>query len=238
MLHIVHAFAGTVRTIKTDDKKMNRIYLKMGQSTVLRFQDDKPRKVVIGNLNYYNVEFVKGTKDVTLQPLGTVKTNLFVYCQKNTYGFLISTSNYGKYDDLVNVKWQPPLQRIRVKAKIIVINNKRSEKINKMLILNNQLKVSSFIVQSYKDKKSVFIDFKITNTTKKEIRMNDFNVFATRSNKKLEYQKLVLEKIKIAPEEKIKARLIIALEQRKGFTINFSLKNEKSKFIVSKRLLL
>jgi hypothetical protein len=102
ILSSLTSYAGIVRAIETDDKKMNRIHLRMGQSTVLRFHGDRPKKVVIGNQNYYNVEFVEGTMDVTLQPLSPVPTNLFIYCQKKTYGFLISTTNQGKYDDLVN----------------------------------------------------------------------------------------------------------------------------------------
>ena len=68
-----------VRDIYTDDRKMNPVRLGMGQSTVLRFQE-RPEKIVIGNRNYYNIEFVKGSKDVTIQPLARVKNqSLYLY---------------------------------------------------------------------------------------------------------------------------------------------------------------
>ena len=61
----VVARAGGIRTVQVNDKKMQRIYLKMGRATVLRFTS-KPKKVVIGNQNYYAVEFIDN--DLTIQP--------------------------------------------------------------------------------------------------------------------------------------------------------------------------
>ena len=72
----LNSFAGQIRTIHMNPDKMRLVNLRMGQSTVLRFTD-KPKKIVIGNQNYYSVEFIEN--DVTIQPLGRVKTNLFIY---------------------------------------------------------------------------------------------------------------------------------------------------------------
>ena len=41
--------------IETNDRLMKEVYLTLGRSTVLSF-DDKPVKVVLGNSNYFNVE--------------------------------------------------------------------------------------------------------------------------------------------------------------------------------------
>src|ERR1700722_5736196 len=102
-LAIKMAKAGSVRTIYVDSKTMSPIHLKLGESTLLRF-NEKPKKVVIGNANYFNVEFVES--DVTIQPLGRNSTNLFVYCEDHTYGFLLNVGPQGGYDDLVLVKWK------------------------------------------------------------------------------------------------------------------------------------
>jgi len=97
------ADAGQIRTVHMNSDKMKTINLKMGQSTVLRFSD-KPRKVVIGNQNYYSVEFIEN--DVTIQPLGAVKTNLFIYTPHHVYGFILNPrTGVSVYDDIVNVKW-------------------------------------------------------------------------------------------------------------------------------------
>ena len=99
----VVARGGGIRTVQVNDKKMQRIYLKMGRATVLRFTS-KPKKVVIGNQNYYAVEFIDN--DLTIQPQGRVSTNLFVYTPYRTYGFNLRVCSNCRSDDLVFVKWK------------------------------------------------------------------------------------------------------------------------------------
>ena len=97
------ALASSIRTVQVNDRKMQLIYLKMGRATVLRFTS-KPKKVVIGNQNYYAVEFIDN--DLTIQPQGKVETNLFVYTPYRTYGFILSVCSSCRADDLVFVKWK------------------------------------------------------------------------------------------------------------------------------------
>jgi hypothetical protein len=226
--------AGIVRSIKTDEKKMNRINLKMGQSTVLRFSNDRPKKVVIGNQNYYNVEFVEGTNDVTLQPLHAVPTNLFVYCEKNNYGFLINTRNYGHYDDLVNIYHKRPKTSLKVRGKIIVLDNKRVKRLKKVLTVGKGLTVDNIAITTFKRKKTVIVDFEIKNTGIDNIDLKNLIVTATRRNKSLRNQTFVLNKEKLRKGENTKVRLIIKLNVSRGFTVNIGLEKETSKFIVSK----
>ena len=95
--------ASSIRTVQVNAKKMQLIYLKMGMATVLRFTA-KPKKVVIGNQNYYAVEFIDN--DLTIQPQGKVETNLFVYTPYRTYGFILRVCSSCRSDDLVFVKWK------------------------------------------------------------------------------------------------------------------------------------
>ena len=97
------ALASSIRTVQVNDRKMQLIYLKMGRATVLRFTA-KPKKVVIGNQNYYAVEFIDN--DLTIQPLGKVETNLFVYTPYRTYGFILRVCSSCRSDDLIFVKWK------------------------------------------------------------------------------------------------------------------------------------
>ena len=97
------SLASSIRTMQVNAKKMQIIYLKMGRATVLRFTA-KPKKVVIGNQNYYAVEFIDN--DLTIQPLGKVETNLFVYTPYRTYGFILRVCSSCRSDDLVFVKWK------------------------------------------------------------------------------------------------------------------------------------
>ena len=113
----VSAFAGKIRTIEVSSKRMEPIYLKLGQSTVLRFRET-PKKVVVGNQNYFNVEFIGN--DITVQPQGAVKTNLFVYGEYHTFGFILNAGSYSQYDDLVNVRWKSPQLRLKKKRKLFM----------------------------------------------------------------------------------------------------------------------
>ncbi len=101
------AMASGIRTVQVNNKKMQLVYLKMGRATVLRFTS-KPKKVVIGNQNYYAVEFIDN--DLTIQPLGKVETNLFVYTPYRTYGFILRVCSSCRADDLVFVKWKSRYQ--------------------------------------------------------------------------------------------------------------------------------
>ncbi len=106
--------ASGIRTVQVNNSKMQLIYLKMGRATVLRFTA-KPKKVVIGNQNYYSVEFIDN--DLTIQPLGKVETNLFVYTPYRIYGFILRVCQSCRSDDLVFVKWKSNYQWPKVTAK-------------------------------------------------------------------------------------------------------------------------
>ena len=108
------AIANGIRTVQVNANKMQLIYLKMGRATVLRFTA-KPKKVVIGNQNYFSVEFIDN--DLTIQPQGKVKTNLFVYTPYRTYGFILRVCNSCRADDLVFVKWKSNYQWPKVTTK-------------------------------------------------------------------------------------------------------------------------
>ena len=100
-----------VRNVSVDDKAMAEIHLSLGKSTVLHFSE-KPIKVITGNQNYFNIEFTG--EDVTIQPLGAVVSNLFVYTEYYRYGFVLRVGG-ASYDDLVQVRWRsrrllPPME--------------------------------------------------------------------------------------------------------------------------------
>ena len=80
------AIAGKVRALRATDNEMIPIHLKVGRSTVIRFRE-KPQKVVVGNQNYFSIEFIG--KDVSIQPQAMVTSNLFVYGKTRVYGFIL-----------------------------------------------------------------------------------------------------------------------------------------------------
>ncbi|MBF0299777.1 MAG: TrbG/VirB9 family P-type conjugative transfer protein [Oligoflexia bacterium] len=123
MLICDFAKSGTVRTVYLDDTRIENIYLKLGQTTVLNFLE-KSNKVAIGNKNHFNVEYVGN--DVTVQPLRMVMdSNFFVYGDYHRYGFILKVINDPNYDDLVKVRWDE--KEIDVKSE----KSEKSEKVAK-----------------------------------------------------------------------------------------------------------
>lgn len=224
------AFAGQIRTLRMNADSMKSINLRMGQSTIIRFRE-KPKKVVVGNSNYYAVEFLDS--DVTIQPLGKFNTNLFVYTDHHVYGFLLKTSEYGKYDDLVNVRW---------KAQGIVLKKRSQPKPfnERVLSLNLKLKNVKIHINKVtfnKNRGSHIFDFTVHNVSTKKIREKDIGIYLTRSNKTLSRQEYALEKDEIGTDEKIRGRILVRLQQKKGFTFNVYHGKEKNGVIVSRRFL-
>lgn len=97
----IFASAGQVRNLHTSSQEMPSIHLLPGRSTVIRFSSP-PKKVIIGNQNYFNIEFIDS--DVTLQPLGNTSSNMFVYGDGFIYGFILKVNQSGDYDDLVFIR--------------------------------------------------------------------------------------------------------------------------------------
>ena len=118
---IFAALSGSIKEARINDNEMQPVTLRMGKSTVLRFED-KPERIVVGNQNYLNIEYV--ANDVTIQPLAPMTTNLFVYTKKKTYGFIVTVSKKGDYDDLIKVFWKRPRQKNGLHPEISLVSDK------------------------------------------------------------------------------------------------------------------
>lgn len=99
----IQSLIAAVRHINTTERAIHPIYLSMGRSTILHFQE-RPKKVVCGNKNYFNIEFIEN--DLAIQPLRPAVTNLFVYTESHTYGFTLGVNTTSTADDLVHVDWE------------------------------------------------------------------------------------------------------------------------------------
>ncbi|MCB9085771.1 MAG: hypothetical protein H6624_15595 [Bdellovibrionaceae bacterium] len=228
--------AGTVRSIEVDGSRMAHIRLRMGQSTVLRFPE-KPKKIVLGNGNYYSAEFIEN--DLALQPQGTVGTNLFVYSEKYTYGFLLSTVTSGHYDDLVQVSWKKQEKPKAISAKV-VLNTPSFQSVSKphtTFAISNTLQVDIREIQRLKGKDFYILDLDIKNLSDEEIGLADIEIVATRRKKKLLPQEFVAKDEKLAPKESTLARVFLKLAQSRGFTLHVKINDREVSRIVSRRYL-
>lgn len=222
-------FGSSVRSVAVNNDAMAPIFLKMGKSTVLRFID-KPKKVVIGNQNYYGLEFIEN--DVAIQPIGVVGTNLFVYTEHHTYGFLLTPGE--RYDDLVFVRWKYPqvgkTDGPRPAAAKIV-----SPKLSFMV--GNGLKIRIDKIQGPSTFGLHLIDCTIENVGKSEVDISGVDLGATRGGKSLENQSVVIERDKLKSSEKAKARIVIKLGAKEDFSIEGKLKGASGKTVVVRKFL-
>ena len=214
-----------IRTVATNDIKMTPVYLQMSQATVLRFKE-RPKKIILGNSNYISAEFTDD--DVTLQPLGRLNTNLFVYTQKRTYGFHLIIKNSSRYDDLVNVEWYDNQAQIY-----------RQKKITTNLISKIHRLSSHFILRVEAMKRlsdgTQILECVFTNQNEAVVDTSKFKVYATRNNIRLPAQQYAFDRDLVYHGEKSRLRLILAERQKLGFTLNFRTKLKNYKFIIGRR---
>lgn len=224
------ARAGSVRTVGVSGDSMTPIYLKLGKSTVLRFTD-KPRKVVVGNQNYYGLEFIEN--DLAIQPLGAVPTNLFVYTESRTYGFLLMPGE--RYDDLVFVRWKTPGAKLQARDE--APPPAKESRPGLAFKIGKALRIAVETIKAQPVLGVHLIDCTVENLGKAEVALSGVTLQAVRSGKRLEKQELVFDKEKLKPKEKSKARLVLKLDQKADFTLEGKLGGESGKAILGRKFL-
>lgn len=229
----VHA---KVRDLTLSSEDMGKIYLKMGKSTLLRFPN-KPKKVVIGNQNYFNVEFIDN--DVSIQPLGVATTNLFVYEEYQSYGFILSVIGHDSYDDLVNVK-RKMFSYIGGQEPKEKKENKVKEVANNQVAIQRQLDDLLFIeVQKifYSPPMGIYVmDINFKNKSKKILKSKDLAIVLSRNGKPLEKQNLIFRQDWVNVEIILNSRVFFKSPQE-SFTLTIKYKNKEWKQIIDGKFL-
>ena len=193
-----------VRTLFMDAGRMESVRPAMGRSTVLRFPE-KPDRVIVGNQNYYKIEFTGD--DLTIQPQGTVPTNLFVYTEGKVYGFILSPVEGGGYDDLVVVrpKRKPKEPPFPVGVEIVEIEERT---------LGRGLATLSLV---------------LTNNGKTATGRGDVRLFVARGKKRILPQKTYFEKDVWEPGETARAKIVFVPPKEKKAVLNVRLFGQTSK---------
>ncbi len=200
--------AGVVRGVVMDGRAMEVVRLAMGRSTVLRFPN-APTKVIIGNNNYYRLEFVGN--DLTLQPGRLIPTNLFVYTKAQVYGFLLTPGNRDNYDDLVTIRHKS----------VTMAHLGKSEHKKKILSLQ-VLKVARSKLKHH----LLILELEIKNLSKIEIGTADLELFAHAQKKRLPRQTAVFAVGTIPPGKSAKARIFLQSEKRPPLEIELRFANQ------------
>lgn len=229
MLAAAPAFASNVRTLAVDNAAMAPVFLRLGKSTVLRFSE-KPKKVVVGNQNYYGLEFIDN--DLAIQPLGAVATNLFVYTEGHTYGFLLTPGE--RYDDLVFVRWRYGVEA-RGERRPMSASHSANPKVSFMA--GRDLKITIAKVEGPSTFGLHLIDCVIENTGKGEADLSTLSVVASRQGRALDRQQMVVEAKKLKPKERTRARLILKLGEKKDISLDAKWSGGSGKGVVLRKFL-
>ncbi|MDB5039154.1 MAG: hypothetical protein JWQ35_2682 [Bacteriovoracaceae bacterium] len=167
-----------VRTVTATERTITPIYLTLGKSTVLRFRE-KPKKVIVGNKNYFNIEFIEN--DLAIQPLGTSTTNLFVYAEDHTYGFSLHSNGNLAADDLIRVEWGSPISR-----QAVLPHDARVRSIGKQIKLTSQVQFRVEKIVSLHSKNLIWIEASLLSNERHRIRINEIKISLLESGKKIE----------------------------------------------------
>lgn len=214
-----------IREVDTNDRLMKVVNLTMGRSTVISFQD-KPVKVVSGNSNYFNVEFVGN--DLTLQPLAPVETNLFIYTEKGMkFGFLLKVGPVAVYDDILYIKWKSQ-NEIRMSAL------KPQKTLQPFILMVDGLEVSVKGFSRLGEIKSYIFDLEVKNQKVLRVKTDDVQIFVCRANQRFIGQKLVWEKDAIPFKQVSRARILTRIEQVQDFSLIIKVNGKEVKSIITK----
>ena len=221
--------AGRVRRIRVDSSKMSVINLAMGSSTVLHFFE-KPIKVIGGNNNYFNIEFTGN--DVTIQPLGDVDTNLFIYGEYHRYGFLLKVCNCRSYDDLVKVRWKTSISRSAGELRKSEFLKRKLK--GRVFKIGESIASSITKIQHDQRRDLLIVDFELRSLQDKKIETNDLLVWCTRRGKSLGVQGVVFDKESLDNKGSLAVgRLFLRIEKKRSFTFRMKLGEIEAHTIVS-----
>ncbi len=219
-----------VREIYTNDRMMKTVNLTLGRSTILSFTD-KPVKVVTGNSNYFNVEYIGN--DLTIQPLANVDTNLFVYTQnKMKYGFHLKVGSSAAYDDMVYVRWKSAFQMDQGKP---ISDGEKPQRPFKVLTIKlGQIEVVISKLIRLKGTKTYLVDFEIKNKGGAAVTLKELDIFLSKSNERMKGQKLFYEKDSLPLHATSRGRVFIPLEKPEDFSFYVSYQKKTNKGVISR----
>ena len=219
-----------VREVFANDREMKTIHLTLGRSTILSF-NDKPVKVVSGNSNYFNVEYIGN--DLTIQPLANVDTNLFVYTQnKMKYGFHLKVGSNTLYDDMVYVRWKLPgfVERKTPLATSGKAKNPFKTQNLKMGVI--EIQVNNLI--PLKGSRSYIVDFEVKNRGTTQVNLSELDVFVSRNNQRLKGQKLFYRKDHLPIHDSVSGRVLLPIEKNEDFSFYASYQKKLNRVVISK----
>lgn len=223
------AFAGRVRTLPTNSQEMPVIHLMTGRSTVLRFSSP-PKKVVIGNQNYFSIEFIDS--DVTLQPLANTTSNLFVYGDGFTYGFILKVGHSSDYDDLVFVRSKVPNLAPSPQMKTAVKPEAQKKDLRFLVssTRNSKFDLEGEVFRWNQSVNSYYADLFISLKSMKPVSTDSIKILILSENQDVTTIKSVFEKDQLLPKTKGRARVFANITGKQALVVKVRIDKEEEVF--------
>ncbi len=224
ILQSLYVYGRDIKTVNLSENEIYPLKLVLGKTTLLRFSE-KPQKIIFGNKNYFNIE--NSEKDVALQPLSRVSTNMFVYTEKQTFWFDVSVCESCYGDDFIKVfarteKSQDPYQTVEL--------DDFKEKFFRKEVSLKDLK---FTFQKVKSKSDlVLIDFFVAS--KKSVPSKEIKFFI--NGKDPPPIDVAIEKAAVG-KEKTQGRIAIYQNPKRSFEISLHYLKQKQLIRIERSLL-
>ncbi len=167
-----HVKAKQVETVHLTQKDIHQVYLKLHETTVLKF-DSKPKPAIIGKQDAYLVETFKNV--VAIKPIRKVSTNFFVFTKEGHFNFKLIPSPT-KYKTLIHVKRKLSffVEKVSIGTpfKLSMRDGFLFSSKNKIAILfslsllgknSKKYKFKNFKIKAYQKGKKVSLDSKFTD---------------------------------------------------------------------------
>jgi hypothetical protein len=225
------ARADRVRTVYANDRTMQPVYLALGRSTVLRF-DDKPKTAVVGNANYFNLEYLGS--DITIQPQGRVVTNLFVYTEHQTFGLILKVGQAAQYDDLVYVRFKPGYVNVTEHSRKPV--SLLSEvPINRVFELVGLIRVRLIRAIRSLPQGVWIVDGLAENTSKENLKADELKLTLYGGAITAAYQRMVLDQDALKPGVPTNFRVIARAPTLMGMSLAVSCRGRQGRIDLNQR---
>lgn len=222
----ISSFAGRVRTLPTSSQEMPVIQLMTGRSTVIRFVSP-PKKVIIGNQNYFNIEFIDS--DVTLQPLANTASNMFVYGDGFTYGFILKVNNQSDYDDLVFIRSKVPNLAMLPSEKSSALKKSVTKKDLAFSIAplkKSKVGLDGGVFRWNESIKSYYADVFVTLKNQKKIESGDVKIQILLEDKDATKIKPVFESDNLLPNTRNRARIFANVNSSQKIKLKITINKE------------
>jgi len=186
--------------------------------------------VIIGNQNYFSIEFIDS--DVTIQSLGTATSNMFVYGEGYTYGFILKVGHSEFYDDLIFVKNKVPSFALPTATKPSV-KVKPAIKDLKFEILpkrKSQLAVQGNTFKWSEKVKSFYADIFLIIRDIKPIPTQDVKIQILSGNEDFTTIKAVFEKDELLPTIRNRVRVFANVNTNQSVKIKTQMNQKEEVF--------